>query len=168
MQTSTVFLVLVALCLVSFLAGRQRSRIVAMSSGGLTALHSLPKHYGYLTFAWAALPAMLVLIVFTAMESRILSQQVIAALPADIRAVSQEEVGLYYNQILGYAQGGTLAAPVFRRFAEKAMAGMPKRPFVAPKGIRMVRVDRKSGKRVFGGWPGRGPQIGGDLGRVQA
>ncbi|WP_417609967.1 penicillin-binding protein 1A [Parasphingorhabdus sp.] len=53
----------------------------------------------------------------------------------------------------GYAQGGTLAAPVFRRFAEKAMAGMPKTPFVAPKGVRMVRVDRRTGKRVYGGWP---------------
>ena len=53
----------------------------------------------------------------------------------------------------GYAQGGTMAAPIFRHFAEKAMAGMPKTPFVAPKGVRMVRVDRRTGKRVYGGWP---------------
>jgi|TARA_R110002033_G_scaffold13802_9_gene40988 penicillin-binding protein 1A len=58
----------------------------------------------------------------------------------------------------GYAQGGTLAAPVFRRFAEKAMAGMPKTPFVAPKGVRMVRVDRRTGKRVYGGWPTDDPK----------
>src|SRR5690606_7379490 len=53
----------------------------------------------------------------------------------------------------GYAQGGTLAAPVSQEFAEKAMKGMPKTPFVAPRGIRMVQVDRRTGKRVFGGWP---------------
>lgn len=58
----------------------------------------------------------------------------------------------------GYAQGGTLAAPIFRYFAERAMAGMPKTPFVAPKGIRLVRVDRRSGKRVFGGWPTDDPK----------
>ncbi len=58
----------------------------------------------------------------------------------------------------GYAQGGTLAAPIFKDFAQKAMAGMPKTPFVAPRGIRMVRVDRKSGKRVFGGWPSDDPR----------
>ena len=58
----------------------------------------------------------------------------------------------------GYAQGGTLAAPIFKAFAEKAMKDMPKTPFVAPKGIRMVRIDRRSGKRVFGGWPGDDPQ----------
>ncbi len=58
----------------------------------------------------------------------------------------------------GYAQGGTLAAPIFRRFAERAMAGMPKTPFVAPNGVRMVRVDRRSGKRVYGGWPSDDPK----------
>lgn len=58
----------------------------------------------------------------------------------------------------GYAQGGTLAAPIFKQFAQKAMAGMPKTPFVAPRGVRMVKVDRKSGKRVFGGWPSDDPK----------
>ncbi|WP_373492258.1 penicillin-binding protein 1A [Parasphingorhabdus sp.] len=58
----------------------------------------------------------------------------------------------------GYAQGGTLAAPIFRQFAERAMAGMPKTPFVAPKGVRMVRVDRRTGKRVYGGWPTDDPK----------
>jgi penicillin-binding protein 1A len=30
---------------------------------------------------------------------------------------------------------------------------MPKIPFVAPPGIRMVRIDRVTGKRVFGSFP---------------
>jgi penicillin-binding protein 1A len=53
----------------------------------------------------------------------------------------------------GYAQGGTLAAPIFRQFAQVAMKDMPIVPFRAPPGIRMVRIDRRSGKKVFGGWP---------------
>ncbi len=53
----------------------------------------------------------------------------------------------------GYAQGGTLAAPIFRQFAQVAMKDMPVVPFRAPPGIRMVRIDRRSGKKVFGGWP---------------
>ena len=51
------------------------------------------------------------------------------------------------------AQGGRIAAPVFKQFAEVAFAGMPKIPFVAPPGIRMVRIDRVTGKRVFGSFP---------------
>lgn len=38
------------------------------------------------------------------------------------------------------------------------MEGMPKTPFVAPQGVRLVRVDRKSGKRVYGSWPGDDPK----------
>ena len=57
----------------------------------------------------------------------------------------------------GYAQGGSLAAPIFKQFARSAMAGMPKTPFIAPAGTRLVRIDRKSGKRVYGAWPGRDP-----------
>jgi penicillin-binding protein 1A len=30
---------------------------------------------------------------------------------------------------------------------------MPKTPFIAPAGIRMVAIDRRSGKRVYGAWP---------------
>jgi penicillin-binding protein 1A len=53
----------------------------------------------------------------------------------------------------GYAQGGRIAAPVFKQFAQVAFKDMPKIPFVAPSGIRMVRIDRVSGKKVFGTFP---------------
>jgi penicillin-binding protein 1A len=53
----------------------------------------------------------------------------------------------------GYAQGGTLAAPIFKQFAQSAFKDMPIVPFKAPSGIRMVRIDRHSGRKVFGAWP---------------
>jgi penicillin-binding protein 1A len=58
----------------------------------------------------------------------------------------------------GYAQGGTLAAPIFKQFAQAALKDMPKVPFRAPAGIRMVRIDRRSGKKVFGAWPAVEPK----------
>jgi len=57
----------------------------------------------------------------------------------------------------GYAQGGTLAAPIFRQFAQTAFQGMPVLPFRAPAGIRMVAIDRRTGHRAFGIWPGNDP-----------
>jgi len=71
--------------------------------------------------------------------------------------------GLYigYDQphsLGGAAQGGTLAAPIFKAFAVKAYEGLPKIPFRAPAGIRMVRIDRASGKPVFGTWPSDDPK----------
>ncbi|HEU4704154.1 MAG TPA: PBP1A family penicillin-binding protein [Sphingomicrobium sp.] len=53
----------------------------------------------------------------------------------------------------GYAQGGRIAAPIFKQFAKAAFASLPKVPFVAPPGIRWVRIDRASGRRVFGTFP---------------
>jgi len=53
----------------------------------------------------------------------------------------------------GYAQGGRIAAPIFKQWAKVALEGQPKTPFVAPAGIRWVRVDRASGKKVFGVFP---------------
>jgi penicillin-binding protein 1A len=66
--------------------------------------------------------------------------------------------GLYvgYDQprsLGGYAQGGTLAAPIFKQFAREAMKDMPIVPFRIAPGIRMVRIDRRSGKKVFGTFP---------------
>ena len=53
----------------------------------------------------------------------------------------------------GYAQGGRIAAPIFKQWAKVALADQPKTPFVAPAGIRFVRVDRATGKKVFGTFP---------------
>src|ERR671921_2132889 len=51
------------------------------------------------------------------------------------------------------AQGGRIAAPIFKQWAQTALKEQPKVPFVAPAGIRWVRIDRGSGKRVFGVFP---------------
>jgi penicillin-binding protein 1A len=53
------------------------------------------------------------------------------------------------------AQGGRIAAPIFKQFAQKAFQGMPPVPFVSPAGIRWVRIDRVTGKRAFGTFPTR-------------
>jgi penicillin-binding protein 1A len=53
----------------------------------------------------------------------------------------------------GYAQGGRIAAPIFKQWAQTAFKDAPKVPFVAPAGIRWVRVDRATGKSVFGVFP---------------
>lgn len=58
----------------------------------------------------------------------------------------------------GYAQGGTIAAPIFKAFAQKAYKDMEVMPFRAPAGTRMVRIDRGSGRPVFGTWPTTEPK----------
>jgi len=52
-----------------------------------------------------------------------------------------------------YAQGGRIAAPVFDAFAKVAMKDMPVKPLRATGGVRMVRIERRSGHKVFGAFP---------------
>src|SRR5437588_1105052 len=69
-------------------------------------------------------------------------------------------VGLY----LGYdkprslgraAQGGHTAAPIVKDFMKLALADKPATPFKIPAGIRLVRIDAKSGMRPNPGEGGR-------------
>ena len=76
-----------------------------MAGGGLTTLNSLPKHYGYMAALWAGLPAFLLFVVWLALESSILQNMIVSGLPAEVQALSDSELGLYYNQLVGYAQG---------------------------------------------------------------
>ncbi|AEI37872.1 penicillin-binding protein 1A [Zymomonas mobilis] len=51
------------------------------------------------------------------------------------------------------AQGGTVAAPIFKQFAQKTMANMPVRPFPIAPNVHMVKIDRYSGLRIYGSPP---------------
>lgn len=58
----------------------------------------------------------------------------------------------------GYAFGGTISAPIIKSLIEKTRKKWSDLPPVAPNGVRMVRIDRRSGKQVFEGWPSDDPQ----------
>ncbi|MEL7197247.1 MAG: transglycosylase domain-containing protein [Pseudomonadota bacterium] len=53
----------------------------------------------------------------------------------------------------GYAFGGTIVAPIIKDMIQNSKDKWLDLPPIAPEGIRMVRVDRRTGKRVFDGWP---------------
>ncbi len=57
----------------------------------------------------------------------------------------------------GWVQGGNTAAPVFKQFVEETREQWDAEPAIAPPGVRMVRVDRRTGKQVFGGQPSDEP-----------
>jgi penicillin-binding protein 1A len=60
----------------------------------------------------------------------------------------------------GYAQGGRIAAPIFKQVVTKTRDRWSAQPFVAPAGVRMVRIDRASGKQVMGVEPSNDPKAG--------
>ncbi len=57
----------------------------------------------------------------------------------------------------GWVQGGNTAAPIFKQFVEETRDRWTSDDFIAPPGVRMVKIDRRSGKRVFAGTPSEDP-----------
>jgi penicillin-binding protein 1A len=67
-------------------------------------------------------------------------------------------VGVYLGydkprSIGGRATGGQLAAPIVKNFMKVALANKPPVPFRVPAGVKLVRVDPRSGTRVGPGSP---------------
>jgi penicillin-binding protein 1A len=48
----------------------------------------------------------------------------------------------------GGATGGRVSAPIVKEFLKDALAGTPAVPFRVPPGIKLVRVDLKTGMRA--------------------
>lgn len=58
----------------------------------------------------------------------------------------------------GWAYGGTIAAPIIKDLIETSRDSWEALPPIAPDGIQMVRVNRRTGKRVLDGWPDGDPR----------
>ena len=107
MQISTVFILLIILSVIGYFLGHRRSHAVSSDHGGIKALHSLPKHYGYMAALWAGLPALFILIIWTGLESRVIESIIVSSLPAEVQQMPGNQLGLYYNQIVSSARDDT-------------------------------------------------------------
>lgn len=72
---------------------------MAASSGPVRRLHSLPHYYGYYVALWCSLPAFFILSLWLALDDRIISQLVIAALPEEIQRLPPQQLNLILNQV---------------------------------------------------------------------
>jgi phosphate transport system permease protein len=105
-----LFLTLFFLSVAGYYLGRQRS--LALVGGRASHLHSLPSYHGAYVALWCALPALLMLLVWLALQTNLMTQMVVAELPAETRALPPERLGLIVNDIKNLANGNiTSAAP---------------------------------------------------------
>ncbi|MEE9301613.1 MAG: phosphate ABC transporter permease subunit PstC [Alphaproteobacteria bacterium] len=114
----TVFIAtLLALTALGYYLGRRRAR--ATVGGRLSELHSLPSYYGYYIALWCGLPSLLVFLLWTVLEARILEAFIVGALPPELAPQSPEMLGLFLNDVRNIAEGGISAAtPALQGAAE--------------------------------------------------
>ena len=108
MASSTVLITLLGLAVCGYFLGRRRAVIgtLSMPAG---SLHSLPGYHGGYVSLWCAIPALVVLASWLIVEPIALRSATLNALPAEVRAVSAQELGLIYNDILNLVEGNVVS-----------------------------------------------------------
>ena len=99
MTPNSLLLVVCILAVISFVIGRNRSLTAAENAGGRSSLHSLPQYYGYMTAIMCAIPALILLFLWVALEPGIINRALMNSLPADIQAMSKDQLSLYINDV---------------------------------------------------------------------
>ena len=126
MSLNTILITLLALLLFSFVIGRSRSIAVGTrQKNGRRNLHSLPAYYGYLVVIWTAIPALIILLLWTSFDSKLISDMTFSSLPAEMQQESQDRRGLILNEIKNLSASGSLdeiTDPVKRQAAERYLS----------------------------------------------
>lgn len=99
MQFNTILLTLIALVAFSFYLGRKRSIAVSTVRKGRRDLHSRPNYYGFMVAIWSGIPALLVLLIWSAFNSTMVTSLTIAGLPESMQTQSSDKLGLVINEI---------------------------------------------------------------------
>lgn len=105
MQLWFLLIVLIVLSGFGYLLGHGR----AVAARRQTRLDSLPRYYGYWVMLWCAVPALLVLILWTIAEDQVLISLMVTELPAHMRDMSTGEFNLLLNDIRNHIAGSRYA-----------------------------------------------------------
>jgi len=110
MPTQTILITLVALLIFSYFIGHKRSISVSTLNKGRRDLHSRPHYYGYMVAIWAGIPAILILMLWSAFNSSIVTSLTVSGLPESMQTESKDTLGLIINEVKNLADSGQIAA----------------------------------------------------------
>jgi phosphate transport system permease protein len=103
-----------ALALVALLSASgyvlARRRVLALASGEIRRLHSLPSYYGWYAALWAGLPGLLVVLLWLLGASWSLDRIVLAEAPPGLLDGGEARVALFLNDVKNLASGNIASA----------------------------------------------------------
>ncbi|MEM7256219.1 MAG: phosphate ABC transporter permease subunit PstC [Pseudomonadota bacterium] len=105
MTISLLILLVCVLIAAGYVLGRGRALSLATQNSDRRALHSLPRYYGYMTAIWTAIPAIGVIVLWSLLESGILTSLVTKQLPVETQALPDNQLALVVNDIKNLAVG---------------------------------------------------------------
>ncbi len=122
MQPSLLLIVIVALMGFGYLLGRSRSLSLVGGAGRKRELHSLPIYYGFYAALWAGLPALVALLAWFFFQDAIITRLIVADLPAELRDLPADRLGLVINDAKNLATGNIVSGeinPAIQAVAER-------------------------------------------------
>ncbi|MDB2409501.1 phosphate ABC transporter permease subunit PstC [Pseudomonadales bacterium] len=125
----TIFIVVIAF---AFFAGQRRA--LKLKSDG-SSLHSLPFYHGTWLIIVGVLPAIIILLVWSLLDSSVIRSVVLSELPASLMSVSAAEKNLLFSEIANLADGQTAS---------------PNADVLAPIADRYLLLQSMSGKLKLG------------------
>jgi len=104
MSIPLVIIVILLLSSAAFELGRRRALNIA-GTENFRKLHSLPRYYGSYAALWSAIPPLLVLCLWIAFESSLITHIVTNDLPLEIRSQPPAKLALVINDVRNQASG---------------------------------------------------------------
>lgn len=105
MNISTLLLIILAGSACAYFIGLTRSQQIAKPLGGVRHLATLPSYYASMMALWALIPAMVVIALWSVLDSSIISSLVKSSLPTEAKQLSSESLGLLMSQVNNVAAG---------------------------------------------------------------
>src|SRR5690606_36872663 len=104
MSISSVLAALLALTSAAYFAGRRRA-VAGSARLPARSYHSLPGYYGGYVALWCLLPALALLAIWIVVEPTVLRAAVVDSLPAELEAMPEDRLGLFYNDVRNLVDG---------------------------------------------------------------
>jgi phosphate transport system permease protein len=100
---------IVGMAVLAYYLGRRRAVVGAIAAGP-RAFHSLPGYHGGYVALWCAIPAVLLLAGWHLLEPLLLRNAVLAAMPEALGSLSEDQLGLIYNDVRNLVEGNVVSS----------------------------------------------------------
>ena len=120
MSFSMLIIMVLLITAAAYFLGTRRAEKVAGPGGSGIKLHSRPIYYGWFTAVWCGLPALIIVVAWQLLDDRLLTQLVVADLPAAMKNLPADRFALLLNEIHNLVNGlapGKQTAPELVRAA---------------------------------------------------
>jgi phosphate transport system permease protein len=111
-QPSVLILILLVLSALAYEVGRRRALAVVGGPRNARVLHSRPSYYGGLTLLAVAVPSLLVLGLWVALEDTVVAHLVVGGLSPELRDLPGDRLSLVLNDIRNLVRGNIVSGQV--------------------------------------------------------